>query len=233
MTRSNSKGLILSALAGSIFSLSVSAGTMGDVATPMTWLLLEAGGSYTTTFFKDHVRTPESFTVATPYGVQIQPDAFYPDNFGGGYIGASILRNDWLFNLRYDMFARSTQTNTAYGTIIKIAPNKLTLSLDKVWGAPGTFTYGLGAGVVVATANQASAYTPIPHLTNGQLIQTVHGESIQGRTRIDPQIEALAMYPLAENVNIKLNVGYQIPVSSFFSDGSLNVNLGLNYALPL
>lgn len=233
MIRSNSKGLMLSALAGSLFSLNVSAGTMGDIAAPTTWLLLEAGGSYSHTFYRDHVRTPESFTIATPYGVQVDPSAFYPDDFGGGYIGASILRNDWLFNLRYDMFAKATVTNPDFGTIIKIAPNRLTLSLDKLWGAPGTFTYGLGAGVVVATANQASSYTPNLHLANGQIIETTHGESIQGRTRIDPLIEALAMYPLAENVNIKLNVGYQIPVSSFFSNGNLNVNLGLNYALPL
>lgn len=229
-----SKPLMLTALSASIFSLSVSAGTMGGVETPSTFLLLEAGGSYSHVFYKDSVVTPESFTLASPNGIAINPRDFYPKNFGGGYIEASILRNYWLFNVRYDMFANETKSNTAQGTRVQIAPAKLSFTVDRAWGSFDALSYGAGAGAVVATMNSGQAFiTGAETLSTGQVIEPTQGESINGRTRIDPLVEAFAMYRISPNFNVRLNVAYQIPVHSFLTDGSINTNLGINYAFPI
>lgn len=230
-----SKALMLTALSASLLSLSLQAGTMGPIVTPSTYLLLEAGGAYTHSFYKDSIRTAESITLATPNGVSINPSHFYPDDFGGGYIEASLLRNMWLFNVRYDMFASETKVNTSQGTSIELAPVKLSFSVDKLWGSYEALSYGIGAGAVVATVNKGESILNNTSVlaTNGQVITAVLGESIQGRTRIDPLVEALAMYQISPNFNIRLNVAYQIPVNSTFTDGSLNTNLGINIAFPI
>jgi hypothetical protein len=46
-------------------------------------------------------------------------------------------------------------------------------------------------------------------------------------------VEAVVMYKLSENFNVRANVAYQIPEQTFYTHGHVNVNLGINYALPL
>lgn len=227
-----SKLLQLTALSASIFALTANAGTMGPVA-ENNFLLFEAGGSYTHVFYKDSIRSAESITTATPFGVSMHPEDFYPDDFGGGYIELSLLKNYWLFNVRYDMYASETHRNSFAGTTIEIAPSKLSFSVDKVWGSLDTLSYGAGAGVVIGSVNKGEAIQDTVNVVNGVVIDNILGETIQGRTRIDPLVEAFAMYRISSNFNVRLNVAYQIPVNSLFSDGSLNTNLGINYALPI
>ena len=224
--------LLLTALSASLLSLQVSAGTMGDAAIN-NQLLFEAGGSYTYSIFKGNTVNADTYTVATPSGVSIHPSNFYPNNFFGGYIELSLLKDILLFNARYDMFALETKKNAVAGTRVRYAPAKLSFSVDRVWGSVNALSYGAGAGVVLQSLNEGQSFNTNLHtLPNGQYINPVQGKSIQGRNRIDPLVEAFAMYNIGNNFNVRWNVAYQIPVNSFFTNGSINTNLGINYALP-
>ena len=131
------------------------------------------------------------------------------------------------------MFALETKKNAVAGTRVRYAPAKLSFSVDRVWGSVNALSYGAGAGVVLQSLNEGQSFNTNLHtLPNGQYINPVQGKSIQGRNRIDPLVEAFAMYNIGNNFNVRWNVAYQIPVNSFFTNGSINTNLGINYALP-
>jgi len=215
----------ISALFLALASTTSIAGTMGPVATPQVLLLLEAGASYSHSFYDSNVVYAESRSVAFPNGFAINPSDFYPEDFWGGYIGASLyFPQNWLLNTRYDMYGKESKTNVAAQTEIKLAPTRLTFSVDKVFGDFNAFSGGVGGGAVVETLN------------DGDFIAAVGAanpsESLQGRTRIDPLVEAFAMYR-SGNFGLKLNAAYQIPVNSKFGSGDINVNLGANYAFAL
>lgn len=213
----------ISALLLAMASAASNAGTMGPAA-PSYLLLLEAGASYSHSFYQDNAIFPESRTSTTPNGYSINLNDFYPNNFWGGYIGASIyLPSDWLLNARYDMYQEKSQINYRAETEIEIAPSRLSLSVDKLWGDINTLSYGLGAGAVIETLNEGNFWIALN--TNNPL-----SESIQGRSVINPLVEAFTMYRFG-NIGIKLNAAYQIPVNNKFGNGDMNVNLGFNYAL--
>lgn len=201
------------------------AGGMGPM--PERLLLLEAGFAYTHSFYDSRVVFPESRTAITPNGYAINPKNFYPEDFYGGYIGASLyFPQNWLLNGRFDMFGKRDKTNAAAETYISIAPAKLSLTVDKVFGDFNQLSYGLGAGAVVETTNE------------GDMVVTVRAnnpmsESIQGRTRIDPLVEGFVMYRFDNNFGVKFNAAYQIPLNNKFGNGDLNLNLGVNYAFPV
>lgn len=213
----------ISALLLAMASAASNAGTMGTPA-PTYMLLLEAGASYSNSFYRDNAIFPESRTSATPYGYSINLNDFYPNNFWGGYIGASIyLPSDWLLNTRYDMYQEKTQINYLAETEINIAPSRLSFSIDKLWGNINMFSYGLGAGAVIETLNEGNFWVSLN--SNNPI-----SESIQGRSVINPLVEAFTMYRFG-NIGIKLNAAYQIPVNNKFGNGDMNVNLGFNYAI--
>lgn len=214
----------LAALVLSLASIPGFAGTMGPVA-PEKLLFIEGGLSYSHAFFKDSVVTPESITAATPNGFAINPKDYYPDDYWGGYIGASLYCSNWLANVRLDMFGSESKINATAQTHIEIAPAKLSITLDRVWGDIHTFSYGIGAGAVVETINEGAFRVPV---TEAFAVS----ETLQ-RSRIDPQVEGFAMYRMANNLGIKFNIGYQFPVNHDVSNGDLNLNLGLNYAFPV
>lgn len=233
------KALMLIGLSASLSTVGAYAGgptVWKGVEVPTSYLLFEAGASYSYALYKNSFTAPESHTIVTPNGVSIDPGDFYPNNFWGGYIGLSLLKCNMLYNIRYDMYAADTENGT--NSRIKIAPVKLSFTADSVFGDINTFSYGLGAGVVISVINKGDAYTPAEVaearvLDNEQVIHPVIGESIQGRTRIDPLVEVFGMYHITPNMNMKLNVAYQIPINNAFTNGSINANLGLNYALPV
>ena len=41
------------------------------------------------------------------------------------------------------------------------------------------------------------------------------------------------MYKLSDNFRMRANVSYQIPEHSYYTNGHLGVNLGINYAIPM
>ncbi len=208
-------------------STSSYAGAMGTVVVPDRLLLIEAGGSYTHAFYEDQAVFPESINTTTPNGHGISLDRFYPDDFFGGYFGASIyFPQGWLMNSRLDIFSEKTKHNAQAETSIKIAPVKLSFTLDRVWGNMNDLSYGAGAGAVVEAVNDGDFVVALDPTHPAS-------ESLQGRARIDPLIEAFAMYRFANNFGIKFNAAYQIAAHSKFSDGDLNLNLGVNFACPI
>lgn len=217
----------LGALFLALASTSSFAGTMGPAYTPEHLLLIEGGVSYSHSFYQDTALFPESFNGTTPSGYVIRLNDFYPNDFWGGYIGASIYSpHNWLLNARYDMFGSERKTNLVAGTSIDLAPTRLSFTVDKLWGDINSFSFGLGAGAVVENTNDGNALIAVN--TNNPV-----SESIQGRTIIDPLVEGFAMYRFANNFGIKFNAGYQIPVNNKFGDGDLNLNLGINYAFAI
>lgn len=189
-------------------------------------LILEAGATYSHAFYKGSVTTAESITSVTPNGFSINPKDFFPNNFWGGYIGASLYLPGWLLNTRYDMYASKSKTNDEALTHISLAPVHLSFSVDKVWGCITEFSYGIGGGAVIESINKGEADVELTSDNPGS-------ESIQGQTRIDPLIEGFLMYQFTNNVGIKFNLAYQIPVNNKIGNGDLNLNLGLNYAIPV
>lgn len=219
-----SKSKIIVALFASTASIAF-AGTMGGVQSN-TELLIEVGGSYSHIYFKNNVVTPESRTVTTPAGVPYNPSNYFPEDFGGGYLGLSLYRNSWLMNLRYDMFALSGKTNYTAGTFAHIAPEKMSFTLDKTWQSSMPFIYGIGAGAAIMTYNEGQIFLTTP------LGDNTLGRSFV-RTRMAPLVEAMAMYKVADNINLRFNLAYHIPVTEVHHNGTLNANLGINYAVPL
>lgn len=211
----------LSVLALTLSASASFAGGMGEMP-PSKLLFLEAGVSYSHAFYKDSVVTPESYTLVTPNGFAIDPSQYFPNNFWGGYIGASWFSNYWLLNTRLDMYGKKSHDNVDAATHVNLAPVRLSFTADRVWGDINALSYGLGAGAVVETINNG-AMIVTPHVTNppSETIDT---------TRIDPMIEGFVMYRMPNNIGIKFNVAYQIPLNSQMGNGDLNLNLGLNYA---
>ncbi len=211
----------LSVLALTLSASAAFAGGMGELP-PSKLLFLEAGLSYSHSFYKDSVVTPESYTLVTPNGYSMDPSNFFPNNFWGGYIGASWFSNYWMLNTRLDMYGKKERYNADAETRINMAPVRLSFTADRVWGDINAFSYGLGAGAVIESVNNGAMIVPA-HATNppSETIDT---------TRIDPMIEGFLMYRMANNLGIKFNVAYQIPLNSQMGNGDLNLNLGLNYA---
>lgn len=213
----------LSALALALAASASFAGEMGPMPTPPSQLLfIEAGLSYSHAFYKDRIITPESYTVATPNGFAFDPSDYYPNDFWGGYIGASWYSNNWMLNTRLDMYSNEEQHNELAETRIRLTPVRLTFTADYVMGDINQLSYGVGAGAVIESINEGS-FIVVPAVDNPP------SESINN-TRIDPAIEAFVMYRMDNNIGFKFNVAYQIPLHSRVSNGDLNLNLGINYA---
>ena len=220
-----------SALSALVCSFGLHAGTMGDanMGESGKFLLIEGGFSYLNAFYKTNVKGAQSYTIATPNGYSYNPSVVLPNNFSGGYMGLSLFMKSLLINTRYDMYAMKGKNSHNGKLYSRMAPSKLAFTLDKTWGSTQKLIYGLGAGVVLSTHNEAELFNHNP-LTqyNGQI-----GFAYPGRARLDPLVEAVAMYNLSHNFNLRANVSYQIPEHSFYTNGHVDVNLGVNYALPL
>ena len=228
-----------SALSALVCPLSAMAGTMGGAVMGESgkFLLLEAGADYMNAIYKTNVTGAQSYTTAFPNGQSYNPSAIQPNNFFGGYLGLSLYHNSLLFNSRYDMYASKSRTSEQGLFSSSIAPAKLSFTLDKTWGSIEHFIYGVGAGVVIATHNEAQLFnytaTATPIVGSSTKIPAQIGFAYPGRARLDPLVEVVGMYKISQNFNVRANVAYQIPEQSFFTDGHVNVNLGVNYALPL
>jgi len=213
-----------------MLSLASSASFAGGTMPPEKLLFLEGGFSYSYTLYKDSITSAESYTVATPNGVAIDPNDFYPNNFYGGYIGASLYMSQFLLNTRLDMYSSGCKTNSEINergdtTEISIAPARFSATVDRVFGDINTFSYGIGAGAVLETINQGE-FREVPPQADRP-----GGETLNG-SRYDATVEAFAMYRMG-NLGLKLNAAYQIPVNSLHADGDVNVNLGVNYSFPV
>lgn len=215
----------LTALILSLASTATFAGTMGPMPAEKL-LFIEGGLAYSHGFLKSNHVSPESRTAAFPGGFSYDPSNVYPNDYWGGYIGASLFCSDWLVNMRLDMFSAESKYTTGVGTI-KLAPGQLSFTLDRVMGDINSLSYGIGAGAVVEVLNEGSF---IAHFdgTNPQ----PPSNTLQ-RSRIDPQIEGFVMYRMDNNVGIKFNLGYQFPVNHDVANGDLNLNLGINYSFPV
>ena len=190
-------------------------------------LIFEGGLSYSHANYKGSFTPAESHTPITPAGFSIHPSDFYPNNFWGGYIGLSLyVPAGWLINTRYDSYGSESKTNSAAGTTISFAPARFAFTADKVGGCIDEFSYGLGAGAVFESTNKGDATIVLSG-------DNPLSESIAGRTRIDPMVEGFLMYRFNNNVGIKLNAAYQLAINNDASKGDLNLNLGINYALPI
>ncbi len=225
------KIMMTSALVTLLCPLSIQAGTMGDAVMGESgkFLLLEAGADYMNAIYKTNVRGAQSYRTAFPNGQSYNPSNVFPNNFFGGYLGLSLYTNSLLFNTRYDMYEKKGRSSDQGLLLTDIAPAKLSFTLDKTWGSIENLIYGVGAGVVVSTHNEAQLFN---YDTTTQVNNQI-GFAFPGRTRLDPLVEAVAMYKLSQKFNLRANVAYQIPEHSFFTNGHVNVNLGINYALPL
>lgn len=215
----------LNAIALALASSSAMAGEMGPVSAEKL-LFIEGGLAYSHAFHKSRAVFPESRSDAFPNGVAINPSDFYPQDFFGGYIGMSFYMQDWLFNSRYNMYGKKSKANQAASVRTELAPVRLSLTADHVWGDISQFSYGLGGGVTFENTNDGNFHANLASTEEPS-------ESLQGRTRIDPLVEAFAMYRFANNFGIKFNAEYQIPVHNKFSNGDLNLNLGINYAFAI
>ena len=225
------KIVMTSALFTLLCPLSIQAGAMGDAVMGESgkFLLIEAGVDYMHAFYKTSVKGAQSYTITNPNGQSYNPSAIMPNNFFGGYYGLSLYMKSLLLNTRYDMYAKKTRHSFNGLISTDMAPAKLSFTLDKTWGSIEKLIYGVGAGVVISTHNEAQLFNrDTTTQVNGQI-----GFAFPGRARLDPLVEAVAMYKLSENFNLRGNVAYQIPEQSYFTNGHLNVNLGINYALPL
>jgi len=225
----NNRGILimkkLNTLLLSLASASAFAGGMGEVAAPTDLLFIEGGVSYSHAFYKDNIITPESRSAAFPNGFAIDGDDFFPNDFFGGYIGVSYYMPSWLLNARLDMYGSESYRNRTAQTYIKLGPTRFSITADKVFGDINQFSYGIGGGAVIETINDGEfVATPDPTVAPSETIN---------KTRIDPTIEGFAMYRWANNLGIKFNIAYQIPVHSKLGNGDLNLNLGLNYAFPV
>jgi hypothetical protein len=218
--------ILVGALSSILASFSLNAGSMGDANVGATkYLLIEGGFSYMHTFYKTNVVAAESRTIANPAGFSYNPSSIFGNNFVGGYMGVSLLANTFLLNARYEMFALNSRTSDSDTVITRLAPARLAFTLDKTWSANESFIYGLGAGVVSSTHNKAEIFD---YLSTTQV-----GRSFPGRNRLDPVVEAVAMYKICDNFNLRGNLAYQIPEQAFFNNGNLGVNVGINYAIPM
>jgi len=215
----------ISFLALALTSSSLFAGSMG-MAPSEKLFILEGGVSYSHTFYKNNVVFPESYTAVTPTGFSINPSSFYPNDYFGGYAGLSFYFPDWLLNARYNLYGSERKANNRAGTIIKLAPAKLTFTADKVWGNINQLSYGLGGGAVIETVNKGYAQVALS-------TDNPPSESLAGRTHTAPLVEGFVMYRFANNFGTKFNVEYQIPTNNAFARGDLNLNLGINYAFPV
>ena len=223
------KNIVAIAVSALLCPLTIQAGAMGDAVMGESgkFLLIEAGADYMNAIYKSDLKGAQSYTTSTPNGVSYNPSVILPNNFFGGYIGLSLFTNSLLFNTRYDMYASKTKYSLNNMFKSDMAPAKLSFTLDKTWGSIQKFIYGVGAGVVMATHNEAQLFN-----YKGNSFGQV-GFSYPGRARLDPLVEVVAMYKLSQNFNVRANVAYQIPEQSFYTNGHVNVNLGINYALPL
>jgi hypothetical protein len=225
------KIVMTSALFALLSPPNIQAGQMGDAVMGESgkFLLLEAGADYMNAIYKTNVTGADSYTNLTPNGQSYDPSNVFPNNFFGGYMGLSLYTNSLLFNTRYDMYQKKTRRTNQGLLITEMAPAKLSFTLDKTWGSIEKLIYGVGAGVMLQTHNQAEMFN---YDTTTQINNQI-GYSFPGRARLDPLVEAVAMYKLSQKFNLRANVAYQIPENSFYTNGHINVNLGINYALPL
>lgn len=227
MSFNNKKLLVAAAVSASLASACVHAGGMGP-SCPEKMFLVEAGVAYAHPFYKDSVRGANSYTVNDPNGRSYDPSKVYPNDFFGGYFGLSFLFNNYLVNSRYELYEKKSKTFSDGRLYTTLAPAKLAFTLDKLWDANANFKYGIGAGTVISTHNKAELYDRL--LTANQ---TQIGVSFPGRVRLDPLIEGVAMYQISDSFRIRGNVSYQIPAHSFYTNGHLGINLGINYAIPV
>jgi len=228
----NTRGRIQQA--GALSSLMIcaflaNAGSMGPVSASESgkFLLIEGGASYLHAFYKNNAVGAASYTVATPAGFSYNPSKIFANDFSGGYMSVSAYFNSLLLNARYEMFAMKGKRSFGGLVYEHKAPAKFAMTLDKTWECNTSLIYGVGAGAVLSTQNEAELFSYEPVGT------TQIGYSFAGRTRIDPLVEALVMYKLTDKFNMRCNVSYQIPEHSSQTNGHLGVNLGINYAIPM
>lgn len=228
MLKQKKTALLVGTASALLASFSLHAGGMGQTG---KFFLIEGGASYLHSFYKTSVIGAESVTSLQPTGRTYNPSNIYPNDFAGGYMSTSFFFNSLLLNARYELFAKKGKVfvDDDSNVFTHMAPAKFAVTLDKVWEANPSLLYGLGAGVVASTNNEAELlfnYLPVdPDIRIGY--------SFPGRLRLDPVIEAVAMYKLTDKFNARLNVSYQIPAQSLYTNGNLGVNLGINYAMPV
>lgn len=223
----NKNLLAVAAIYLPLATASVHAGGMGPVC-PEKLVLVEGGVTYMHPFYKSSVRGANSYTINDPNGRSYDPSQIYPNDFFGGYFGLSFLFNNYLVNSRYELYQSKSKTFARGRLDTTLAPAKLAFTLDKLWDVHSNLKLGVGAGTVVSTHNKAEIFDRL--LTPNQ---TQIGISFPGRVRLDPLIEGVAMYQVSDNFRIRGNISYQIPAHSFYTNGHLGVNLGVNYAIPL
>ncbi len=233
MSKTMKTALAISAVSALLGSFAATAGTMGDASMGESgnFLLFEGGASYFYSLFENSVTVPESYTTSTPAGIISNPSKVYPNNIAGGYIELSLFKDSLLFNTRYDMYALKGVSSSGGTVNAQAAPARLSMTVDKTWEPMQEFVWGLGAGVALFTLNESAVYNYNP--TAAAPTYTQIGTNNIGRARLDPLVEGIVMYKLPHNFNVRANVAYQIPEHNVFTYGSINVNLGINYALPL
>jgi hypothetical protein len=203
----------------------------GDMAPqlPTNLLLIEGGASYAYNFYNSTFVSPSSISTATPNGLAINPAQAAPNNFFGGYFGASLYRSsNWLFNARYDMYETKTKWNNngSISSEISFSSIRATVSVDKVFGDITHFLYGAGIGVTLDNFNAGRNVN-----RSGSVV--LGAETITGASVVEPTVEGLIMCRFFDNFAAKFNVAYQIPIHDAVESGSLLLNLGINYAFSI